>query len=416
MPVVGPPLERYPQHTRAGPDMDGVPRVGHLVAACRDKSDLDSQGTVPTMSGPRGAPLPAPLVPAVKSVDQTLDLLTASLLPGAAGRWLRELLAAGVLADVLARPDDHADAVPERALSSIRSGEARRRAEHESTRAASAGLRIVGRDDVDYPAWLRRTFDPPLVLYVRGVLRADEGPVSLAIVGSRQCSPAGVAWAHAVARDLAGAGLTIVSGLARGIDTASHEGALAAAGRTVAVLGSALDRVYPPENARLAAAVAERGALVSEFPLGTGPRPEHFPRRNRLIAGWGRGVVVVEAADRSGALVTARLAGEEGRDVMAVPGHPTSRVASGTNALIRDGAVLVRDAADVAQELGLELRPSPPGGAPGLLGVLTRDDPRGLDEILDRTGQPVQQVLAELMTLEMEDKVRRLPGALYVRN
>ena len=182
------------------------------------------------------------------------------------------------------------------------------------------------------------------------------------------------------------------------------------------MLGSGLDRVYPPENGGLASLVAERGALVSELPLGTGPRPEHFPRRNRLIAGWGRAVVVVEAAERSGALVTARLAGEEGRDVMAVPGHPASPGSFGTNALIRDGAVLVRDAADIAEELGVALRTPAASATDGLLGALTRDDPRGVDEILNRTGQTVQQVLAELMTLEMEDKVRRLPGALYVRN
>jgi DNA processing protein len=352
----------------------------------------------------------------VKSVDQTLDLLTASLLPAAGGRWLRVLLATRALGDVLSHPDHHAEALPEAAHASIRSGAARRRAEDELRRAEAAGLRIVGCDDTEYPAWLRRIFEPPLVLYVRGTLRADEGPASLAIVGSRRCSPAGLAWARAAAHDLAAAGLTIVSGLARGIDTAAHEGALATAGRTVAVLGSGLDRVYPPENGRLAAAVAERGAVVSEFPLGTGPRPEHFPRRNRLIAGWGRAVVVVEAADRSGALVTARLAGEEGRDVMAVPGHPSSPVASGANALIRDGAVLVRDAADVAQELGIALPPRAPAPASRLLDALTRDAPRGVEEILSRTGQSVQQVLAELMTLEMEDKVRRLPGALYVRN
>jgi DNA processing protein len=349
-------------------------------------------------------------------VDHPFDLLTASLLPAAGGRWLREIVARRSLAALLAHPDDHAGAAPEAALACIRSGEARRRAEAESKAAAAAGVGIVGRDDDSYPVWLRRTFDPPLVLFVRGTLRADEGPWSLAIVGSRRCSTAGVAWARAAAEELAAAGLTIVSGLARGIDTAAHQGALSAAGRTVAVLGSGVDRVYPPENARLAAEVAERGAVVSEFPLGTGPRPEHFPRRNRLIAGWGRAVVVVEAADRSGALVTARLAAEEGRDVMAVPGHPTSLVAAGANALIRDGAALVRDARDVAQELGLTLRAEAPPPDGGLLGALTRDDPRGVEEILSRTGQSVQQVLAELMTLEMEDKVRRLPGALYVRN
>ena len=347
--------------------------------------------------------------------NQTADLLAASLLPGSRARWLQDLLAERPLAAVLSKPDEHADLLPEPALRALRSGVVRRQAETELRRAREAGVRIVGRDDRDYPRWLRRISDPPLVLYVRGTLRPDEGETSVAIVGARRCTPAGLAWAHAAGRDLAAVGATVVSGLARGTDTAAHQGALAADGRTVAVLGSGLDRVYPPENVRLSRSLAERGALVSELPLGTGPRPEHFPRRNRLIAGWGRAVVVVEAADRSGALVTARLAGEEGRDVLAVPGHPGTRTAAGTNALIRDGAVLVRDASDVIEAMGLQVVPQAMPAAGGLLAVLTRDDPRGVDEILAQTGRPIQEVLAELATLEMEDKVRRLPGALYVR-
>jgi DNA processing protein len=346
----------------------------------------------------------------------TRDLLVASLLPGARNRWMQVLLKHRRLAAVLPRPDDHADVLPEDARHALRSGEAHRLADQEVARAAAAGVRIVGRDEPDYPQWLRRIVDPPLVLYVRGTLLPDEGERSLAIVGSRQCTPAGLAWARAAARDLAAVGITVVSGLARGIDTAAHEGALAGEGRTVAVLGSGLDRVYPPENVRLSTSLTERGAVVSELPLGAGPRPEHFPRRNRLIAGWGRAVVVVEAATRSGALVTARVAADEGRDVLAVPGHPGTRTAGGTNALIRDGAALVRDAADVLEEMGFVVTQRPEAAAGGLLAALTRDDPRGVDELLAQTGRPIQQVLAELATLEMEDKVRRLPGALYVRN
>lgn len=347
--------------------------------------------------------------------NSTRDLLVASLLPGARGRWMHQLLAERPLAAVFARPRDHADVVPPPALASLRSGEAQRLADHETKRAAAGGAQIVGCDDERFPYWLREISDPPLVLYVRGALLPDEGARSVAIVGSRQCSPAGLAWAAAVAHDLAALGLTVVSGLARGTDTAAHQGALRAEGRTVAVLGSGLDRVYPPENVRLCHSLTERGAVVSELPLGMGPRPEHFPRRNRLIAGWGRAVVVVEAAVRSGALVTARLALEEGREVMAVPGHPGCRTAGGTNALIRDGAPLVRDAADVLGGLGLAVAAPADAPAVGLLAALTRDDPRGVDEIRARTGQPIQAVLAELATLELEDKVRRLPGALYVR-
>lgn len=347
--------------------------------------------------------------------NPTFELLVASLLPGARGRWMQALLADRPLAAVIARPRDHADVLPVPALQALRSAEARRLAEDEQKRAAAAGIRIVGRDETDYPQWLRRIVDPPLVLYVRGSLLPDEGERSLAIVGSRQCTPAGLAWASSTARDLAAAGLTVVSGLARGIDTSAHQGALQGGGRTVAVLGSGLDRVYPPENVRLSHSLTERGAVVSELPLGMGPRPEHFPRRNRLIAGWGRAVVVVEAAVRSGALVTARLALDEGRDVLAVPGHPGCGTAGGTNALIRDGAPLVRDAADVLGEMGFAVEGPSDALAGGLLAVLTRNAPRGVDEIQAQTGRPIQEVLAELATLEMEDKVRRLPGALYVR-
>jgi DNA processing protein len=344
------------------------------------------------------------------------DLLVASFLPGSRSRWMQALLAERPLAAVLAYPRDHADVLPPPALAALRTGEARRLADEEARRAAAAGVRIVARDELEYPQWLRRIVDPPLVLYVRGSLQADEGERSLAVVGSRRCTQAGLAWARSAARELARAGLTVVSGLARGIDTAAHEGALQGGGRTVAVLGSGLDRVYPPENVRLSHTLTERGALVSELPLGMGPRPEHFPRRNRLIAGWGRAVVVVEAAVRSGALVTARLALDEGREVLAVPGHPGSLTAGGTNALIRDGAALVRDAADVLGEMGLTVAVRSADAEAGLLAALDRDDPRGIDEIQAQTGRPIQAVLAELATLEMEDKVRRLPGALYVRN
>lgn len=348
--------------------------------------------------------------------NPTQDLLIASLLPGARGRWLQTLLAERPLAAVLACPRDHADALPLPALAALRTGDARRQADAEARRAAAAAVRIVGRDEAEYPQWLRRIADPPLVLYVRGTLVAEEGVRSVAVVGSRRCTPAGLAWARSVSRDLSSVGLTVVSGLARGIDTAACEGALQGGGRTVAVLGSGLDRVYPPENVRLSQSLTERGALVSELPMGVGPRPEHFPRRNRLIAGWGRAVVVVEAAVRSGALVTARLALDEGREVLAVPGHPGCPTAGGTNALIRDGAALVRDAADVLDSMGLAVETRSQAAASGLLAALTRDDPRGVDEILAQTGRPIQAVLAELATLELEDKVRRLPGGLYVRN
>jgi DNA processing protein len=349
------------------------------------------------------------------TTDTTFDLLTVSLLPGVGPRAAHELLGRGSLADVLAHPADHGDLLGAEACRELMSGQARGRAEEERRRVRALGARVVGWDEDDYPDLLRRIYDPPPVIYVLGTLVREEGERSLAVVGSRAASTPGQVLARNLAADLAAAGLTIVSGLARGIDTAAHRGALDAGGRTVAVLGSGLDRLYPVDNVALARSVAGSGAVVTEFALGTEPRPGHFPRRNRLIAGWGRAVVVVEAAERSGALVTARLALEEGREVMAVPGHPGFAAAAGTNALIRDGAALVRDAVDVAAELGVELRPRPtPAGSDAVLQALLRDRPLSLEELQARCGRPTPELLGRLTELELAARVRRLPGALFV--
>ena len=349
-------------------------------------------------------------------VDEAFDLLTLALLPDVGPGTVRQLCARVPARDVLLRPADHADLLPARAREQLVSGAARQRAEEEERRCRAAGIALVGRDDADYPRHLREVYDPPPVLFVRGTLRADEGETSVAIVGSRAATPQGRALARHMAKDLAAAGATVVSGLARGIDAAAHRGALDAAGRTVAVLGSGLDRVYPPENAPLAVAIAEKGAVVSEFPLGTIPYPGHFPRRNRIIAGWATAVVVVEAAAKSGALVTARVALEEGRDVLAVPGHPSQPASAGCNQLIRDGAPLVRDALDVAREVGflLEVAPdSPPGD--DVLRALRGDAPSSLEELRERSGLETPALLARLTELELASKVRRLPGALFLR-
>jgi DNA processing protein len=347
--------------------------------------------------------------------DATFDLLTLTLAPGVSPRHVRELRTRGALADVLAHSPDLLTAEARRSLSS---GEARRRAEAELSRSQALGVQIVGLDDSVYPDLLSRIFDPPPVLWFRGTLVPGEGEKSVAVVGSRKASAAGRALARGLSRDLSRAGLTVVSGLARGIDTAAHEGVLESGGRTVAVLGSGLDRLYPPENARLAARVEEKGAVVSEFPLGTPPLPSHFPRRNRVIAGWGRGLVVAEAAEKSGALGTARAALDEGRDVMAVPGHPSAETSAGTNALIRDGAVLVRSAADVLAEIGLsapDVAIEDPTDDDVLL-ALKRDVPTSLEELHARSGREVPELLRRLSLLEVGDRVRRLPGPLYVRN
>jgi DNA processing protein len=208
----------------------------------------------------------------------------------------------------------------------------------------------------------------------------------------------------------------VVSGLARGIDAAAHQGALDAGGRTVAVLGSGLDRVYPREHLPLARAIEASGAVVTEFPLGTAPWKGNFPRRNRVIAGWARATVVVEAGGRSGALSTARAALDEGREVLAVPGHPSCPAAEGTNGLIRDGAALVRGAEDVLRELGLDA-PAGPAGPPAdpVLAAFKRGVPAGVDEIQERSGLPLPAVLVRLAQHELSGAVVRLPGALFVR-
>jgi DNA processing protein len=351
-------------------------------------------------------------------MEPTLDLLTLALLPGLGPRAARELVSRGPLALTLARPSEHADLLGAAACEALRTGEARRRVEAESRRAGALGLRIVGRDEAEYPPWLRRVFAPPPVLWVRGRLVAGEGERAVAVVGSRVASGLGLALARTLARDLAAQGLTVVSGLARGIDTAAHRGALDAGGRTVAVLGSGHDRLYPAENAALAERVARAGAVVSEFPPGTGPWKGNFPRRNRVIAGWARATVVVEAGARSGALSTARAALDEGRDVMAVPGHPSQPTAQGTNALLRDGAALVRDAQDVLSELGLGLAVAPPLRAPAddVLGALARGVPASVDEVQARSGLALRDVLARLSELELAEAVRRLPGGLFLRS
>jgi DNA processing protein len=347
--------------------------------------------------------------------DRNFDLMMLALSPGLDPRARAALLATPDLAAILRHPDDHPERLPEGTRKALRSAGVRASAERERDAARRSGVSIVGWGQPGYPALLARTCDPPPVLFVKGaLLPADSDGVS--IVGSRQATAAGRALAREMARALAAAGATVVSGLALGIDGEAHRGALDGRGRTVAVLGSGIDQVYPASHAALAEQVAASGAVVSEFPLGTPPYRSNFPRRNRVIAGWTRGLVVVEAAARSGALVTARLALEEGREVMAVPGHPACATAEGTNALIRDGARLVRGAADVAEEMGLAL--TEPRGAESepLLAALQVAAPLSVDELQRRVGVPVPALLARLGELELERKVRRLPGALFVRS
>ncbi|HSN31717.1 MAG TPA: DNA-processing protein DprA [Ideonella sp.] len=273
--------------------------------------------------------------------------------------------------------------------------------------------------DPRYPKALLETADPPLLLYVQGRIELLDAP-SLAIVGSRNPTPQGLDSARAFAAHLSAAGLTIVSGLALGIDGAAHEGALRGTGSTIAVIGTGPDRVYPKRHLDLARRIARDGAVVSEFPLGTPALPLNFPQRNRIIAGLAQGTLVVEAALQSGSLITARLAAEAGREVFAVPGSIHSPQSRGCHALIKQGAKLVESAADIQDELGYaSTRPgaaaaSTPPKADPLLDALGHD-PVSLDALVARTGWPPDILNAKLLELELAGSVARLPGQLFQR-
>jgi DNA processing protein len=295
-----------------------------------------------------------------------------------------------------------------------------------------------------YPSSLLQTEDPPLLLFVQGsaaCMGPDRPwfpfPQSLAVVGSRNPTAQGRSLARDMARALADAGLCIVSGLAQGVDAAAHEGALDAAratgtgwqAATIAVVGTGLDQVYPPSHAALAGRIAGQGMIVSEYPLGSPPLAAHFPQRNRIIAGLSQGTLVVEAALRSGSLITARLAAEQGREVFAIPGSIHAPQSRGCHALLRQGAKLVETVQDVLDELQgvaapvltAAARPAPAIGIPPatqerdpLLRVLGQD-PLSLDGLMDRTGMDAASLQARLLELELDGQVQRLPGGLYQR-
>lgn len=285
----------------------------------------------------------------------------------------------------------------------------------------AAGGRVLLLGEPSYPAALAQTPDAPPVLMARGDPAILRRP-AVAIVGARNASGNGCALARTMAAELAAAGLVVVSGLARGIDTAAHDGALAASGLTVAVIACGVDRVYPPENAALLEWIVAEGCVVSERPLGAEARAKDFPRRNRIIAGLARGVVVVEAAPQSGSLITARLAAEQGREVMAVPGSPQDPRHRGTNQLLRDGATLVESASDVIEALRPGLlrptarstprapaptRPPPPTGP---LAERLGPEPIEVDELIRQSGLPAAEVQATLLDLELDGRLQRHAG------
>jgi len=311
-------------------------------------------------------------------------------------------------------------------------------AEKEIEAATKADCQLVTLASANYPPLLKQIPDPPLVLYVRGDVEALSLH-AVAIVGTRRPTAYGSSVAHRLAGDLAQRGLVIVSGLARGIDSAGHRGALEAKGKTVAVQGRGMDGIYPAENKHLAEKIQEAGAIISEFPLGTGPLPENFPIRNRIISGLALGVVVVEAAEYSGSLITSRLASEQNREVFAVPGNITSAQSFAPNHLIKQGAKLVDQWMDVIEEFPAEIRMQllPPAdasedamAAPGkeslfetsltpdqkaVFAVLRCDEALFVDSIIGLAQLPQPRVLGVLLELEMSGLIRQLPGKNFIR-
>ncbi len=313
----------------------------------------------------------------------------------------------------------------------------RRRPDSSTRRNLHRELKAIEREHVDvrsvldqtYPARLRMIADPPPLLYITGTL-TEQDELAVAIVGARRATAAGRAMTEELSRDLAGAGMTVVSGLARGVDAAAHRGALAAQGRTIAVLGCGIDRTYPPEHERLRRQIEEQGAIISEVPMGAPPHSHHFPRRNRIISGLSMGVVVTEAAVGSGSLITARLAIEQGREVFAVPGFVKEDTSRGTNALLKEGAALVERAQDVIDailpqlEPALRLRLQPAQEKREQSRQLSKEEqrvhdalsyePRTVDDVIASTGLSVSSVIASLLSLELNQRIKQLPGQRYI--
>ena len=287
---------------------------------------------------------------------------------------------------------------------------------------ASENHHLITLDHPDYPASLLEIPDPPNLLFVKGNPALLQMP-SIGIVGSRNATPQGVHTAQDFSQTLAQEGLAIISGLALGIDTAAHQGALCAHGATIAVIGTGADRIYPAKNQALARQIAECGAIVSEFPLGTPALAHHFPRRNRIISGLSSGILVVEAALESGSLITARMAAEQGREVFAIPGSIHSPVAKGCHQLIKQGAKLVESAQDILDELGTWQRPGisaqPAITATSLpehpLLTLLGYSPCTLDELVIRSGKEADALLPDLLSLELSGSIAPLPGNRFQR-
>lgn len=287
-------------------------------------------------------------------------------------------------------------------------------------------VKVVTFEEKDYPPNLKILYDPPLVLYIRGEIR-EEDRLAIGVVGARYPSLYGLSMAEKLSRELSAREFTIVSGLARGIDSSSHRGALKNGGRTLAVLGSGVDVIYPRENRTLASQIIESGAIISEFPMRTIPDRANFPKRNRIISGLSLGVVVVEAAQRSGSLITASFALEQGRLVFAVPGRADSIKSEGTHNLIKEGAILVQDVEDIVREIepmlgGFKLkeevssilkRPNLPQDEAKLLSLITKEGIH-IDELIQKSDLPPGTVNATLLKLQLKSFIKECPGKIYI--
>ena len=367
--------------------------------------------------------------------SELLKLLRLHLVNGIGPRHSQLLLdhfgsAEGVFAASLAQLEEVRGVGPKIALS-IAAAKLGRDAEAELSEAKELGIRLLRRGSAEYPKSLERICDPPLLLYCRGdLLPQDE--LAVAIVGSRRCTVYGRQQAEKFANALARAGVTVISGLARGIDAAAHQGALTGGGRTIAVMGTGVAEIYPPEHRDLAEQVAAHGAVVSEFKLHQTPHAGHFPQRNRIISGLSVAVVVIEAGRSSGALHTARHAMEQGREVLAVPGRIDSLASEGCHDLIRDGVTLIRHVDDILAAIGPLTKPVSLAAESGetihslrelslneierqVLNLISAD-PTLQDEIIALSHMEPSRVLATLTVLEMKRLIRRQPGGFFIRS
>lgn len=369
--------------------------------------------------------------------DQYLGWLALALTPGlgarSAGKLLRQMGSPEAVFNA-SLTSLEAHRLPAAVAQAIHTRQSLSVAAKELAQVQAAGCRLLTWDEPEYPPRLREIYDPPPLLYVRGKIELLSRH-SISIVGSRRPTPYGNQMAQRLAKDLANCGLVISSGLARGIDSSAHRGALGSdTGATIGVLGCGIDVVYPKENKKIFEEIAQRGVIITEFPMGTFPAPQNFPIRNRIIAGMGLGVLVVEGAQYSGSLITARLAMEFGREVYGVPGNATQPSSYGPNQLIKQGAKLVTSWEDVIEELPTpvrsELMPVESANseeraalvqqslAPAertLYDLLTEDESRHIDDLVELSGLTSSEVLAALFDLELKSVVRQLPGKQFLK-